>query len=104
MTRQLSAHSLKKNTTGGFKNDQGRPTKGTKLREIYDSLRRGETFHYPVVDGVHQTNYAYMISRLRNEYGMELESKRGAGGYIRLIGEWEGPVFVRLEAMLQEDD
>jgi hypothetical protein len=96
MTRQLPASAFLRKRAGGKMNADGRPKPGTRLREIYDALRRGEDLHVKKNDG-------QAFIKLRDEYGMEFESRKGPHGYIRLIGEWEGETFVRLEQILQED-
>lgn len=94
MTRQLTVSQMK--GTGG-PTGNGRPRENSRLRLIYDLLRRGETFH--------QKNQmdSFRVKTLVNDYGMVLDTKRGPGGYIRLIGEYEGPYFVPIERILQED-
>lgn len=73
------------------------PRDGTRLRGLYDALRRGETvFHVCAGDR----------RQLVDFYGMELRGfpgHRGGGGGVQLVGEWEGDVFVPLERILQED-
>lgn len=90
MTLQLTAGRIQGK---GHTRVGGRPTPGTKLREHYDALRRGERIHIS-----HGQNYH---AQLRNRYGMELRSKRGPGGYTELIGEWDGGVFLTLDRILE---
>lgn len=98
MTKALSACRTK----GGhppYTGTDGRPRPGTALREAYDSLRRGEIYYRNA-----SRNVSYEI--LRTFYGMELERVYGRHGAakggccgVRLVGEWEGDVFVPVERM-----
>ena len=91
MTRALTAAAIK----GDRKSHPAeRPREGTKLRALYDALRRGERLR--------QTP-GRNFTRLRDEYQMELGSARGPRGGVWLVGEWEGEDFVPLERILQED-
>lgn len=89
MTHQPSAADIKGNSPGA----QDAPRPGTKLRAVYDALRRGEIVR-------HRCD---QIAKLRLWYGLETCSQRGRGGGVRLVGEWVGQEFVPLEAILQED-
>jgi hypothetical protein len=92
MTRAVTVSQMK--GTGHPKTD-GRPAAGSVLREYYDAFRRGE-----VLVTSPQRN---ILRVLRDEYGMEFNTIRGSKGCSKLIGEWEGLVFVKLEEILQED-
>lgn len=94
MTRVLTVSDLKGRTNS--RQDDGKPRPGTKLREMYDALRRGEEVHS-------RGNSSRSFTRLRDDYGMELQSQRGKHGFVKLVGEWEGPYFVPLERILQDD-
>ena len=61
-------------------NTDGKPRPGTKLRATYDALRRGEK----VSDN---------IETLKTFYGMDISCGR-------LIGEWEGPYYVKAERII----
>lgn len=87
MTKSMTCATIKgKNVSGG-----DIPKQGTKLREVYDALRRGE----------HVINQYAEINQLQNFYGMVTESTGRRGHY--LLGEWEGTYYVPLERILQPD-
>ena len=88
MTRPATVNEIKKNLPS---QGDGKPRPGTRLRSVYDRFRRGE-----VISNCDE------VMQLRDFYGMEFERIRSPRG-MRLVGEWEGPYFVRLEQMLQEE-
>lgn len=95
MTRRLTVSDLKDGRSH-CKTGDGKPKPGTVSRAMYDALRRGER----VKPRDYSKNHS-IVEQLTNIYGMELEAG-GRDGY-RLVGEWEGPYFVPLERILQED-
>jgi hypothetical protein len=95
MTKQLSAGDMK--GTSKCSAYGKRPSPNTKIGDLYDALRRGEDIHHT------DAHTKRRLAVLRDDYGMEFEHKRGPGGYIRLKGEWDGPYFVPIEHILQED-
>lgn len=100
MTRRLTVSDLKSGTTHGKTRD-GRPREGSKMRAAYDALRRGETIKskdYSPAGRTHTT----LFQQLRDVWGMDLE-RIGSNGGMRLKGEWDGPIYVPLERILQED-
>lgn len=91
MTSQPSCTDVKRG-----RSHSGVPKVGTKIREIYDALRRGE------VVKVGDYNTAITVG-----YGMAIKpvqemGRRGKSGSI-LVGEWEGPYFRTLDQILQDD-
>lgn len=92
MTRLQTVGSMKRATIkpGGI------PKEGTKLRALYDKLLSGQPMHRESVSDSRR------FQDLRDYYGVELETKKGRYGYIRMIGEWDGDEFVPLERMLLE--
>lgn len=97
MTRQLSIGMLKNNK--GRKNVDGKPSLGTGLRDIYDRLRRGEHLH---IKSFGKSRAIQNV--LRDQYGIEFESKKGKNGYIRLKGECCGPYYVEREQIIAEQE
>ena len=92
MTKQLSAAHLLGRVPHRATTD-GRPEPGTRVREVYDSLRRGEVL---------LLQKGGLLTHLRDDYGMDIRSLGYHKGY-KLIGEWEGGTFVPLERIFQED-
>lgn len=95
MTRVATVSSLKTGRLHNRTNPDGKPGQGTVLRDMYDALRRGE-----IVSA--QRTAGKLLEQLRNNYGMELMSAGHRKG-LKLVGEWEGSVFVPIERILQED-
>lgn len=97
MTTTLRVSQVKGRGAGGKFNEDGKPRPGTKLRSVYDALRRGEIIPTHGLSG-----------QLRDFYGMELSKvyKPGAIGCVgsRLVGEWEGPYFVPVERIAPDED
>jgi hypothetical protein len=88
MTKVLSVSEIKRGKV--HSECDGKPKHGTKLREAYDRLRRGET--------VPLLRYGERAcTQLRDRYGMEIVSDyRGS----RLIGEWHGSEYVPVERIV----
>ena len=100
MTRVLTVSDLKNGKPHGRTGD-GKPRPGSRMREAYDALRRGETVNSKDYSppGRHHTT---LYNQLRDIWGMVLE-RVGSHEGMRLVGEWEGPYFVPIERILQEE-
>ena len=87
MTRQAPASAFKGQRGGRRANIGGAPRPGTALSRAYHALRRGEVIHGDACD----------IRQLVIFYGMDVIGRQGPGGFIRLRGEWDGPIFMTVE-------
>lgn len=94
MTRQMSPSMIKGSRHA--LNPGGKPREGTKLRQAYDALRRGEI--------VKIKDYGNGIAnQLTLFYGMDLERVTRKGQWqgcvigTRLLGEWIGDEYVPIE-------
>jgi hypothetical protein len=90
MTSTIRVSEIKNGSASAYKNSDGKPKSGTKLRRVYDALRRGEI----VKLGGYST-------QLRDMYGMEIERVGKTG--TRLLGEWDGPYYVPIERIVSEE-
>ena len=98
MTATIRVSEIKNPSHRGSFSKDGKPREGTKLRQAYDALRRGEI--------VSLKGMGVKAHTLTDMYGMDIkgvhnEGRRGLSG-SRLVGEWDGPYYVPIERILQD--
>lgn len=89
MTSTIRVSEIKRRKGSKLKNFDGRPREGTRLREAYDRLRRGDVIAFRRSRDYHR--------QLTDFYGMEIE--RVEPGRYRLLGEWIGSEYIPVERL-----
>lgn len=74
------------------------PREGTMIREIYDLLASGESV---VINRISKSgrNLSRCLDTLRDDYGVELVTRVGVHGFSKMIGRWDGEIFVPVERL-----
>ena len=73
------------------------PREGTVLRRVYDALSSGEEVCVSRIP--ERERNLHCVAQLKDFYGCEIVSRRGAGGWVKLLGRWDGPYFVPVERL-----
>lgn len=99
MTATIRVSEIKNPRAHGPLSKDGKPREGTKIRQAYDALRRGE------VVSLKAMGVSPVI--LTDMYGMDIKSvpnDKGPGWLgTRLLGEWDGSYYVPIERIVSEE-